>query len=101
MTYETFLKIVLQLQKQDRVIHELYKYKVDLLDFVDPYHDTISTLMKEIYGYEGFDWFSWYCFENEYGTRGMEAFDENENRICYSHESLWEFLEANHKQTKV
>jgi len=99
MTYETFLKITLNLQKQDRIVQELYKYKVDLLDFADPYHEIISTLIKEIYGEYGLDWFSWFCYENEYGTRGLEAFDENKNRICYSHESLWEFLEK-HKNEK-
>ena len=37
MTYENFLKLTLGLQKQDRVIDELYKYKIDVIDFVDPY----------------------------------------------------------------
>lgn len=98
MTYENFLKLTLGLQKQDRVIDELYKYKIDVIDFVDPYHGFITLLLKEIYGEEGYDWFSWFCYENEFGQRGLEAFDENKNRICYSHESLWEYLEQNHKQ---
>ena len=37
MTYENFLKLTLGLQKQDRVIDELYKYKIDVIDFVDSY----------------------------------------------------------------
>jgi hypothetical protein len=98
MTYENFLKLTLGLQKQDRVIEDLYKYKIDVLDFVDPYHGFITLLLKEIYGDEGYDWFSWFCYENEFGQRGLEAFDENKNRICYSHESLWEYLEQNYKQ---
>ena len=94
MTYETFLKLVLGLQKQDRIVDELYKKKIDIIDFVDPYHRFISLLLKEIYGEEGYDWFSWFCYENEFGQKGLEAFDENKNRICYSHESLWELLES-------
>ena len=94
MTYENFLKVTLQLQKQDKIINNLYKNNVDLLEFVDPYHHIIAELIKEIYGEEGYDWFCWFCFENEYGTKGLEAWDADKNPICYSHESLWEYLET-------
>jgi hypothetical protein len=93
MTYENFLKVILQLQKQDRIIDNLYKNNVDLIEFVDPYYVIIQTLMKEIYGEEGVDWFSWFCYENDFGTKGLEAWDENKNPICYSHETLWQYLE--------
>ena len=94
MTYENFLKVTLQLQKQDKIISNLYKNNIDLLEFVDPYHHIIAELIKEIYGEEGYDWFCWFCFENEYGTKGLEAWDADKNPICYSHESLWEYLET-------
>ena len=93
MIYENFLKIILELQKQERIVDNLYKNNVDLLEFIDPYHGLIHLLIKEIYGEEGVDWFSWFCYENDYGQGTLEAWDENKNRICYSHESLWEFLE--------
>jgi len=94
MTYEDFLKVTLQLQKQDRLISDVYKLNVDLFEFVDPYHQIISTLIKEIYGEQGLDWFGWFCYENDFGQGGLEAWDENEKPICYSHESLWEYLES-------
>jgi len=93
MTYETFLKLTLELQRQERIVDDLYKNKIDLLEFIDPYHGLIHLLLKEIYGEEGVDWWSWFCYENDYGQKGLEAWDENKNRICYSLESLWEFLE--------
>jgi hypothetical protein len=93
MTYETFLKITLELQRQERIVDDLYKNKIDLLEFIDPYHGLIHLLIKEIYGEEGVDWFSWFCYENDYGRGTLEAWDENKNRICYSLESLWEYLE--------
>jgi hypothetical protein len=93
MTYETFLKLTLELQRQERIVDDLYKNKIDLLEFIDPYHGLIHLLMKEIYGEEGVDWWSWFCYENDYGEKGLEAWDENKNRICHSLESLWEFLE--------
>ena len=93
MTYETFLKITLELQRQERIVDDLYKNKIDLLEFIDPYHGLIHLLIKEIYGEEGVDWWSWFCYENDYGEKGLEAWDENKNRICYSLESLWEHME--------
>jgi hypothetical protein len=122
MTYENFLRVILQQQKCDKVVGEAYKLNINLMDFVDPYHHIISTLITEIYGEEGYEWYSWFCYESEYGQRDwssspcyekndkgeMElihdegevrfgAYDEDKNPICYSHESLWEYLEKNHR----
>jgi hypothetical protein len=103
MEYEDFLKVILGLQKENRVISELYDRNVDLIEFADPYHSIISTLLKSIYGEKGLDWFSWFCYENDFGQRVYTdkdgnpthgASDENGNPICYSFESLWEFLEG-------
>ena len=95
MTYENFLKITLELQKQERIVDNLYKNNVDLLEFIDPYHGLIHLLIKEIYGEEGVDWWSWFCYENDFGQKGLEAWDADKNPICYDLKSLWEFLEAN------
>lgn len=122
MTYERFLKVILSLQKEERTINTLYDNGLDLINFVDAYHEIISELIKEIYGEEGYDWFSWFCNDNEYGQKdwstsdsykineegNMElqykegevrfgAHDKEGNPICYSFESLYEYLEKNHK----
>ena len=123
MEYKRFLKVILSLQKEDRTIKALYDNGVELINFVDPYHEIISELIKEIYGEEGYDWFSWYCFESEFGQKDwgksdsyktkkdgtqelihkageirFGAYDEHGNPICYSHESLWEYLEKVYKK---
>jgi hypothetical protein len=95
MTYERFLKVILSLQKEEKVVSMLQKSGIDVIEFVDPYHGIISELIKEIYGEDGYDWWSWYCYENDFGTKGLEAKDEEGNPICYSHETLWEYLEKN------
>jgi len=97
MTYERFLKVLLSLQKEDMVIKEACELGVDLINFVDPYHEIINELIKEIYGEEGYDWFSWYCWENDFGQAGFEAWDSDRNLICQSHESLWKYLEKKYK----
>ena len=113
MKYESFLKLTLGLQKQERVVNELYKKKIDIIDFVDPYHGFITLLLTEIYGEEGYDWFSWFCYESDFGTKDWSlqdsykydkdgilvkaheagearhgAVDEDGNPICYDWESL-------------
>jgi hypothetical protein len=125
MTYERFLKIILSLQKENKTTKTLYDNGVDLMDFVDPYHTIINELIKEIYGEEGYEWFSWYCYENEFGQKDWSSeplYKENEDGttekirdkgevrfgaydvlgepICYSHKSLWEYLETNQKIKK-
>lgn len=93
MTYERFLKITLRLQKENLVLDKIYDSGIDLVNFVDPYHEVISELIKEVYGDEGYDWWSWYCYENDYGQGDLTAHDKDGNPICYSLESLWEHLE--------
>jgi hypothetical protein len=94
MTYENFLLLILRLKKQDRAIRKLSSQKVDLIDLVDPYHEIIADLIKEIYGEEGYDWFSWFCYENDYGEKGLGAWDENKELICQDISSLWKYLES-------
>jgi hypothetical protein len=118
MKYEDFLFVGTQLQKQSTALDELYKNKVDLLDLVDPYHAIIDKLIREVYGEDGADWFSWFCYESDFGTKDWSlqdsykydkdgilvkaheagearhgAVDEDGNPICYDWESLWEYLE--------
>ena len=103
MEYGDFLKVTLGLQQESRVVSDLYDRKVDLIEFVDSYHTIISTLLKSIYGEKGLDWFQWFCHENDFGQKSCTdkdgepatcATDENGEPICYSFESLWEFLEG-------
>jgi len=97
MTYERFLKIITEIEKQDKLVSDLYDLKVDLIDWTDPYSSIIGELIKEIYGEEGYDWFSWFCYERDFGNEEIGAWNENKNPICYDVKSLWEYLEKNHK----
>lgn len=93
MKYSDFSDVVEILQKQSDLVSELYRKKVDLLEFADPYDGIIRILLTEIYTAEGYDWFTWFCYENDFGTGRLDAHDENGNPICYDVKSLWEFLE--------
>lgn len=118
MTYEDFLAVGLRLQKQSRVTSRLMKSGIDVFNFVDPYHDIINILIKEIYGDKGLDWFNWFCYESDFGQKDWSkaasymknddgtftkmheagesrhgAHDEDGNPICYDWESLYNYLE--------
>jgi hypothetical protein len=113
MTYKRFKKITQSLQRQDDELSKLYKLRVDLIDFMDPYQVIVKELMTEIYGEQGYDWFSWFCYESDYGKKDWNliptigadgvvipkadksgAHDENGDPICYDMKSTWAYLEG-------
>jgi hypothetical protein len=96
MKYSEFSCIIETLQKQSDLVGELYLKKVDLLEFADPYDIIIRILLTDIYTAEGYDWFTWFCYENDFGTGTLDANDEN-GPICYDIKSLWEFLENSYR----
>lgn len=120
MTYERFLKITLGLQAESERSDKLYRLGVSLIDYVDPYHKIINELVKEVYGEEGYEWWSWFCWESDFGRKDCSSIpryqkdesgklnleydhqpmwgarDEDGNPICYSFESTWKYLEENY-----
>jgi len=101
MKLETFTKIVETLKNQSEVTNQLYKLNIDLVEFADPYESVITILIKEIYGAEGYDWFSWFCYDCDFGSKYSKddpgAWDKDESPICYDLESLWNHLESEYK----
>jgi hypothetical protein len=111
MTYENFLKVILTQKKMEEQVDAAYKLKIDLVDFVDDYYKMVQVLVKEVYGEEGWEWYSWFCWDNDYGTKDWSsrkilvdgklvdqddpfgARDENGDPICYDFKSTWEYLE--------
>ena len=101
MEFATFEKLVSLLEEEEKRVGELYDRGLDLINFLDPYHEMIGILIIEIYGKSGYDWFSWFCHENDFGKKGLGAWDENEAPICYDVKSLWELLEEDKIKNKI
>lgn len=97
MEYNEFLKIILSQKEASEKVNKVYELGIDLIEFVDIYESVISILIKEIYGEEGAEWYCWFCYDNEYGEKGVQAWDKDEQPIFYSIETAWEYLEANYK----
>lgn len=125
MTYTHFLQIILSHKKFSEDVSSLYGIGFDLMEgkynLVNPVATILESSIKSHYGDGGWDWVSWFIWESDYGQKDFSAnnacrlkedgttelvpssvygaHDENGNPICYSYESLWEYLETNHKQT--
>jgi len=90
MTYETFEKLIKQLEIFRDRSSKLYNLGVNLIDFEEPYHEAFTMMLVEIFGEQGYDWISWFLYEREgfSGTIG-KAWDKDNNEICYDIPSLW------------
>jgi hypothetical protein len=93
MTYENFSSVIQTLESESEKIRRLHREGISLIDFMDPYYKVITLLLKEIYTPDGVEWFEWYCYDNDFGRKDLQAWDERGNKICYDIKSLWEHIE--------
>lgn len=99
MNYEQFKTIIETLQEVSDRSHSIYKLGVDLMDYDEPYHKAICTLLDSVFNDVGRGWVDWYLYERP-GFNGKTnlATDENGNEICHNIESLWETVKPYRKQ---
>lgn len=118
MKYKDFLKIGVALERQEAIISASNELGIDVIDMVEGYNVVIEALIKEVYGTEGLEWFTWFCYEADFGRKDWSksdtyiknddgtmtnvrsagedqhgAIDSDGNPICYDWKSLWEYLE--------
>jgi len=100
MDYEKFENIILQLKYISETEHSIHKHGIDLHEFISRYSNIIFDLFRTIYGAEGCDWIEFFCYECDFGSKGIRAWDENKNPMCYDVKSLWEYIENKCSQIK-
>lgn len=123
MTYEHFLKLLESYKKFEDNRLEYIRLGLDLssgeYQISTQVEYIFETSILSHYGEEGLDWVMWFIWESDWGKKewgkydsyrmdengkyveiikpeehdGYGAHDEDGNPICYSIESLWEFLE--------
>jgi hypothetical protein len=99
MNYEQFKTVIDTLEKVRERSHSMYQLGVDLMDYEEPYHTVISTLLESVFNNEGTDWVGWYLYERPgFSGKVNLATDENGNEICHNIESLWETVKPYRKQ---
>jgi hypothetical protein len=48
--------------------------------------------MKEVFTEEQKDWIDWFCYENDFGEKSLEAWDKEGKLICQNIEQLYELV---------
>ncbi len=124
MQYSHFLQILLSYKKFIEDISKLYDMGFNLMDgkyeLTKPIELMLQSSIESHYGTAGWEWVSWFIYESDFGEKDFSKFptlvkqedgkyksvektskfgaqDENGNPICYSFESLWGYLEKEHK----
>ena len=125
MDYQDFKKIIETYKNGMDMISELYDLGFDLIEGRFKLSEIIDkqfhNALELVYDENGIDWINWFIFESDYGTKdyskiptyttndkgiklldesksdGYGAHDVNGNPICYSIESLWEYIEKNYR----
>ena len=125
MKCEEFRKIIETYRNGMTMISELYDLGFDLMEGKFKLSEILDkqfhTSLELVYDEIGIGWIDWFVYESEYGTKdyskiptyitndkgikvldelksdGYGAHDINGEPICYSIESLWEYIEKNYK----
>jgi hypothetical protein len=99
MKYETFEKLILELEGVSDRYSKLYDLGVDLMNYDEPIQKINCILMLEIFGEFGKDWIEWYLYERvSHSGEILKAWDKDDNEICYDIPSLWETVNEYKKQ---
>lgn len=93
LPFETFEKIVNELDGITTRTADLYRLGVDVANYENPFWTIQNLFLKGLYG-EKVEWFFWFCYENDFGRAGLEAWDADKNPICRTVRELWELLEG-------
>jgi hypothetical protein len=126
MEHIHFLTLLLGYKKFSEDISSLHDLGFDLMEgkynLTHPIELMLAASIKSHYGEEGWGWVEWFIYESDYGQKDFStaptyrtkedgttevleskihgAEDKDGNPICYSYESLWEYLEKEYKQKK-
>lgn len=126
MKYKEFLELLSAYRKFQEDTSELYDLGFDFMEgkfkLSEYIEEIIQTSIKSHYGEQGWDWVSWFIYESDWGEKDWGKYptykmnedgtstiyedgelrfgaqDENGNPICYSLESLYEYLEKECKK---
>lgn len=92
--FEIFEQIVNELDKIRTRVSGARKLGIDLIEYEEPFNKVHTLFIKGVYNDVG-DWFSWFCYENDFGRGKLTATDKDKKPICRNVRELWELLEEN------
>ena len=92
MKYEVFSEVLRCIKELDEKSQKAYAVDIDLINFIEPYSQSIWHLFGAYYGKEGKEWIEWFLYEKD-ERKGINAHDENGKEICKTEKDLWKMIE--------
>lgn len=101
MTRQEFTQLIKTYKEFSENVSTMYDIGVDLMEGKYPISSHCDKLLElcitSYWGVKGWDWVSWFVYENEYGEKEYGAWDTDGTPICYSVDSLYDFLQKEHR----
>lgn len=99
MNFIQFKTLIEKLEKVRDRSHTAYQLGIDLMNYDELFHATITILIESVFQSEGQEWINWYLYEKiGFDGKVLQAWDENDIEICQNVESLWETVKPYRKQ---
>lgn len=96
MTLEQFKDILDTYRKFNDDCFNMNKVGVNLFEYEYPVAAHVDHLFSlfwsALYKPEAIDWINWFIYENDYGEKGMGAWD-GETPICQTVEELYNYID--------
>lgn len=97
MTKENFINLINEYSIVLTNIHKYYEFGIDLYDSKHPISPSIEKMINlifdSIYTEEAFGWIDWFIYDNNFGTKKLEASDSNGKLICQTAGDLYDYIE--------
>lgn len=101
MKLEDFKYIIELYKKTSEEFSELHDMGFDFFEgkykISESFYYLTLKSFELFYNDVGINWIDWFIFESKYGTNNLIAKDEKGDKICYDIESLYNYIEKNHK----
>lgn len=98
MKREEFKKVLALIKEFIQKEQEFMDFGIDLYECKNQIGDTVGKLIDLFFEShfleEGQDWINWWMWENEFGENNLEAYDDQNNLICQTEDSLYDYIET-------
>jgi hypothetical protein len=94
MKFEVFDELIATLKKIEERSFAAHQLGIDLMEYETDHSHATWLAIRAHYGKAASEWIEWYLYERQ-SLNGQinQAWDENNNEICHTVESLWQVVE--------
>lgn len=94
MKFEVFNELIATLKKIEEKSFAAHQLGIDLMEYETSHSHATWLAIRAHYGKSAAEWIEWYLYEREsLSGKINQAWDENNNEICHTVESLWQVVE--------